>query len=144
MKKVINFTVLSFSLFIIEVIITFFVMLSIDLSRYGYDQFYLYKALNSTGMWNFWRVLFFGVPYILLFFLFFKFLNRFTLSRPILLSFINLFIYIFLSISSRIIWGKNIPLPPEGVMFWVTCVSIVLAPFIIRKITFCKNLMKYL
>jgi hypothetical protein len=136
MTKFVSFSVLYLSLFIIE-IISGFLMLLVDSSNYQGN-------FDAVILWNFWRILFYGLPFVLFFFLLFKYLRSSKIYAPLLFSFFNLIIYVLLSCLSEIIWGKNVPLPPTGIMFWTTCVSIFLSPIILYQIPYFKRPMQSL
>jgi hypothetical protein len=136
----INFVVLYVSLFIIETIGCFLVVLF----YFIFESLDFKGSFDSATLWNFWRVLFYGIPFIILYFLLFKYVGNIKLYKPLLFSLFNLVVYVGLSVLSRVIWGKNVPLPPEGIMFWITCVSIILSPLILGKIPYFKKLMESL
>ena len=140
MSKMISFIVLYVSLFIIEAIGCFLMVLF----YFIFDSLDFKGSFDSAILWNFWRVLFYGLPFIILYFLLFKYFGNIKLYRPLLFSFFNLFVYVTLSVLSRVIWGKNVPLPPEGIMFWITCVAIFLSPLILGQIPYFKKLMENL
>lgn len=131
MNRFINFSILYASLFVIEITGSF-LLLFLNLSNYKGN-------FDGATLWNFWRVLFYGLPFIILYFLLFKYVGNIKLYKPVLFSLFNLFVYVSLSILSRVIWGKNVPLPPEGIMFWVTCISIFLSPLILGQIPYFKS-----
>jgi hypothetical protein len=140
MSKMINFVVLYVSLFIIETIGCFLVVLF----YFIFESLDFKGSFDSATLWNFWRVLFYGIPFIILYFLLFKYVGNIKLYKPLLFSLFNLVVYVGLSVLSRVIWGKNVPLPPEGIMFWITCVSIILSPLILGQIPYFKKLMESL
>jgi hypothetical protein len=144
MNKVLSFSALYISLFIVEIIIFFISLVLVAVFQYGFDFFFIKGAWRDTGLWNFWRVLFYGLPFIILYFLLFKYVGNIKLYKPLLFSLFNLLIYILLSVLSRVIWGKNVPLPPEGIMFWITCISIILSPLILGQVPYFKKLMESL
>jgi len=144
MNKVINFSVLNVSLFLVEVIIIFTSLVLVSIFQYGFDLFYVKEAWGDAGLWSFWRVLFYGLPFIILYFLLFKYVGNIKLYKPLLFSLFNLVVYVALSIVTRVMWGKNVPLPPDGIMFWITCISIILSPLILVQITYFKKLMESL
>lgn len=144
MNKVMKFLILYFNLFVIEILIVFIVLVLIDFFQYGADLFYIKKAIFGVGLMNFWRLLFYGLPFIMLYFLLFKYFESIKLYKPLLFSLFNLLIYVSLSILSRVIWGKNVPLPPEGIMFWITCISIFISPIILGQIPYFRRLMESL
>lgn len=140
MNKVINFSILYASLFVIETISCFIIVLF----YFIFGTFDLKGSFDSAILWNFWRVLFYGIPFIILYFLLFKYVGNIKLYKPLLFSLFNLFVYVSLSVLSRVIWGKNVPLPPEGLMFWITIISIFLSPIILGQIPYFKRLMERL
>ena len=144
MNKVVSFLTLYISLFVVEILIVFTALVMVALFQYGFDLFFVKGALRDTGLWNFWRILFYGLPFIILYFLLFKYVENIKLYQPLLFSLFNLFVYVGLSILKRFIWGKNVPLPPEGIMFWITCISIILSPLILGQVPYFKKLMESL
>lgn len=134
MNKFINFSILYTSLFLVEMISSF-LLLFLDSSNCNGN-------FDGATLWSFWRILFYGLPFIILYFLVFKYFGNIKLYKPLLFSLFNLSVYIALSVLSRVIWGKNIPLPPEGIMFWITCISIFLSPLILNQIPYFKRLME--
>jgi len=140
MNKVISFLILYISLFITETIGCFLMVLFYYIS----DSLDFKGSFDSSTLWNFWRLLFYGFPFIILYFLFFKYVVNIKLHKALLFSLFNLSVYVLLSILSRVIWGKNVPLPPEGIMFWITCVSIILSPLILVQTPYFKKLMENL
>jgi hypothetical protein len=142
MNKVISFSALYIGLFVVEILIAFISLVLVALFQYGFDLFFIKGAWRDTGLWSFWRVLFYGLPFIILYFLLFKYVGNIKLYKPLLFSLFNLSVYVALSVLSRVIWGKNVPLPPEGIMFWVTCISIILSPLILAQVPYFKKLME--
>jgi hypothetical protein len=137
MHKITNFVVLYISLFIIEIVNSFLIVLL----YFIVDSLDFKGSFDSAILWNFWRVLFYGIPFIILYFLLFKYVGNIKLYKPLLFSFFNLLIYIGLSVLSRVIWGKNVPLSMDVMMFWVTCISIILSPLLLGQIPYFKKLM---
>lgn len=142
MNKVINFSILYIVIFLIEIIFIFIGLILFDSS--GIDFFNIRRAWLGSAQWSFWRVLFYGLPFIILYFLLFKYVGNIKLPKSSLFSLFNLTVYVTLSILSRVIWGKNVPLPPEGIMFWITCISIFLSPLILAQVPYFKRLMESL
>ena len=140
MNKGIFFLILYISLFAIEAVISFLVVLL----YYSFESFDVKGSIDSAILWNFWRVLFYGIPFMILYFLLFKYIGNIKLYKPLLFSLFNLFVYVALSVLSRVIWGKNVPLPPEGTMFWVTSVAIFFSPLILGQIPYFRKLMESL
>lgn len=136
MNKIISFSILYASLFFTETV-SCFLMLFLDSSNFKGN-------FDGAVLWNFWRVLFYGIPFIILYFLLFKYFGNIKLYKPLLFSLFNLLIYVSLSLLSRVIWGNNVPLPPEGIMFWITCIAVFLAPNILGQIPYFKKLMESL
>jgi hypothetical protein len=141
MNKTVSFLASHLSLFIMEVLISFVALILIDISQHGIDSFFINKAWNGSGLWNFWRALFFGLPYIILHILLFQYVVKIKLYKPLLISLFNLTVYVKLSVLSKVIWGENVPLPPEGIMFWVTCAAIFLSPLFL--VTSSKQLVRF-
>ncbi|MBC7412847.1 MAG: hypothetical protein H7331_10400 [Bacteroidia bacterium] len=139
MNKFVSFLTLYFVTFLIEIAFIFIGLILFDSSKI--DFFNIRRAWLGSAQWNFWRVLFYGLPFILLYFILFKYIGSIKLYKPLLFSLFNLSVYIALSVLSRVIWGKNVPLPPEGIMFWITCISIFLSPLILGQISYFKRLM---
>ena len=142
MNNFVSFLTLYFVMFLIEVAFIFIGLILLDSSEI--DFFNITRAWLGSAQWNFWRILFYGLPFILLYFLLFKYIGNIKLYKPLLFSLFNLFVYVALSVLSRVIWGKNVPLPPEGIMFWITCISIFLSPLNLGQIPYFKRLMESL
>lgn len=140
MSKIVNFMILYVSLFVMETIGCFFMVFF----YYIFDSIDIKGSFEVAILWNFWIVLFYGLPFIILYFLLFKFVRKTMLYKPLLFSLFNLSVYVALSVLSRVVWGKNVPLPPTGIMFWITCISIFLSPIIIAQISYFKRLMERL
>ena len=140
MNKIVNFLTLYIVIFLIEIILVGLILL--DSSKI--DFFNIRRAWLGSAQWNFWRVLFYGVPSIVFYFFLFKYVGNIKLYKPFLFSLFNLFVYVTLSVLSRVIWGETVPLPPEGIIFWITCISIVLSPIILGQIPYFKKLMESL
>lgn len=138
MNKVISFAILNTSLFVIETISCFLIVLF----YFSIETFDLKGSFDSTILWNLWRVLFYVLPFIILYFLLFKYVGNIKLYKPLLFSLFNLLVYVGLSVLSRVIWGKNVPLPPEGKIFCVTSVAIFLSPLFLGQIPYFKKLME--
>jgi len=136
MNKFKYFTILYLSLFLIEIIGSYLFLI--------FNSFDYKGCVNAVVLWNLWRLLFYGLPFILLYLLFFKYFKKINLYKPLLFSLFNLLIYVSLSNLSTIIWGNNVPLPPEGIMFWLTCLSIFLSPIILGRIPYFKKIMESL
>ena len=141
MNKVINFSILYVFLMLLETVISILFFLVYNLFQ-GYS--YFYNSINVPIGWSFWRVLFYGLPFLLLYFLLFRHFENIKLYKPLTFSLFNVLIYVLLSVLSRLIWGKNVPLPPEGIMFWVTCIAIFISPLILGQIPYFKKLMENL
>lgn len=144
MNKAVGFALLYISLIIVEILIVFMSLVLVVLFQHGFDLFFIKGAWRDTGLWNFWRVLFYGLPFVILYFILFKYFDNIKLYKPLLLSLFNLSVYFTLSVLSRVIWGKNVPLPPAGIMFWITCIAIFLSPLILGQILYFKKLMESL
>lgn len=135
MNKVISFFVVYVSLFLVEVTVSFILLLGSSIFNSTN-----YKAnFDGVVLWNFWRLLFYGLPLIIFFFLLFKYVSFLKIDyKPIVFSFFNLTVYILLSFLSQSIW-KNTPLPLEGLMFKITSIAIFLAPLILGLIPYFRT-----
>ncbi len=120
MKK---FLLINTILFIIELFITFSILVFYQSLDFG-------SSFDATCLYNFWRLMFFGIPYLITYSLINKWIVNINFFKPFVYSFFNLIIFLILVLLSKLIWGENVPLPPKGIMFWVTCVSIFLAPMV--------------
>lgn len=144
MNKLKFFIIVYFLLFVCEILISLLLLILVDTINFGFDNFYIKKAYYSTGVWNFWRVLFYGIPFIILFYFFSKYIFKLNFGyKPIVFSVFNVLIYILLSVFSKIIW-KNTPLPPEDLMFKITCVAIFVVPIFLGLIPFVNRRMEKL
>lgn len=114
-------------LFGIEVVVSFLLILIIE-------NFDIQKSIDAVVLWNLWRVLFYGLPFLMILFISFIYIFPKKKLIPIYLSIFNLISYIILSYSAKMIWGDNIPLPPKGIMFWTTSFAILSAPFFLYLI----------
>lgn len=135
-SRIMNFAILSIILIITEVGCSFCLLL-IDSTNYKGN-------FDAVMLWNFWRVIFFGWFYIILYFLLFRNIKSFGFNRPVILSIYNLIIYIVLSYLAERIWGRNVPLSTQALMFWVTSISVFISPIILGQIAYTKRLMKNL
>lgn len=142
MNKVVNFLTIYTVIFLIEIIFIFIGLILLDSTKI--DFFNIRRAWLGSAQWNFWRLLFYGIPFIILYFILFKYVGNIKLYKPFLFSLFNLFVYAALSVLSRVIIGKNVPLPPEGIMFWITCISIILSPILLGQIPYFKKLIESL
>lgn len=137
--RIINFLILYFSIFIIEIAICFLMVYFQSTTDTPFKG-----SFDVATLWGIWKLIFYGLPFIILYFLMFKYIGNINLYKPLLFSLFNLFVYVCLSVFTRVVWGKNVPLPPEGIMFWVTCIAIFLSPFILWKFSYFRKLMESL
>ncbi|MDR6198023.1 hypothetical protein [Siphonobacter sp. SORGH_AS_0500] len=140
MNKFINFMILYASLLLGETISSFLIVLV----YFSFEELDLKGSLDAAFLWNVWRLIFHGLPFTMLYFLIFKYIENINLEKPLLFSIFNLLVYISLSVLSRMIWGNNVPLSPTVMMFWITCVSIIICPIILGKIPYFKKIMENL
>jgi len=133
-SSILKFSIVYIVFFVIEVFISY-IFLLVE------ESFNISSTIDAVSLWNFWRLLFYGVPFLILYFFLFKYFKNLKIYKPLLFSIFNLLVYILLTFLSRIIFGKNIPLFPEGIMFWITCLSILLAPIVLGFIPYFRGLM---
>jgi hypothetical protein len=136
MNKIINFILLYISLFIIETISSYLILL-FDFN----DPLEFKGSFDVAILWNVWRVYFFGLPFIILYLFLFKYFRNIKLYKPLLFSLFNFSTFVSLCVLSKVIW-RNVPLPPEGSLFWFACISIFSSPLILAKLPFFKKLME--
>lgn len=144
MNKAVDFAILYVTLFVFEILIVFVSLVLIDLFQYGFDIFFIKGAWRASVLWNYWILLFYGIPLVILFFLLFEFVANIKLYKPLLFSLFNLLIYVSSSILTRVVVGSNVPLPPEGVMFWTTCIAIFLSPLILGQMPYFEKILNVL
>ena len=142
MNKAINFSILYASLLITESILMLVMFLVVDFIQYGIDIFYIKKQLHGVGWWNYLRTLFYAAPSVILYLMFFRYLLKIKLYGSLLFSIFNLATFVSLSILSRLIWGKNIPIDPEEMVFLITCLVIFVSPIILEQTRYFKRLME--
>lgn len=82
MNKIVNFLTLYIVIFLIEIILVGLILL--DSSKI--DFFNIRRAWLGSAQWNFWRVLFYGVPSIVFYFFLFKYVGNIKLYKPFLFS----------------------------------------------------------
>ncbi|WP_123886435.1 hypothetical protein [Chryseobacterium indoltheticum] len=133
-SSILKFSIVYIVFFVIEVFMSY-IFLLVE------ESFNISSTIDAVSLWNFWRLLFYGVPFLILYFFLFKYFKNLKIYKPLLFSIFNLLVYILLTFLSRIIFGKNIPLSPEGIMFWITCLSILLAPIVLGFIPYFRGLM---
>jgi hypothetical protein len=144
MNKVIGFSILFISLFVIEILIGFILLVLFDNSGHDIDLFVIKRAWRGSGLWNYWRILFYGLPFIALKIVLFDLVRVIVPHEAFSLSVFNLFSYFLFSYLSILFFGENVPLPPEGIMFWITCLSIFISPLLLYFVPFFKRTMKEL
>lgn len=136
------------SYFLLKLVLLFFSFILIEtlcsfilLSIHSFD---LYQNFSATILWNFWRLLFHGLPYFIALYLFTKHINMNHKKIVFAIQIFNLLTYFLFSFVTISIWGNNVPLAPEGVLFWVTCITTFLSPLIASKLGIFKVLNKYI
>lgn len=134
--QMLKLVVISLCFILVETLISF-----ILLSFYSFD---LYQNFSAAILWNFWRLLFHGLPYFIALYLFTKHINMNHKKIVIAIQIFNLLIYLLFSFASTSIWGNNVPLAPEGLLFWSTCISTFFSPLIAFKLGIFRVLNKYI
>jgi hypothetical protein len=123
---------LHFALFVTEVLVSIFILSLVESS-------FLIGAEGAL-LWNLWRLIFFGLPFLLMYALIFKYLAIIRINKVLIMGIFNLCIYILFSIVYNFIWEGNALLPPHGLMFRITSISVLISPFIIDFIPFFKRI----
>ncbi len=107
-------------------------------NRYGS---YLYNSINVPIGLNLWRLFFYSIPLIILFFILFKYFNRIEIYKPIVFSIFNTLIFAGLNLLYKL--HKGLPtLEFTESLFWITVVSIFIAPIILGQIPYFRRLME--
>lgn len=107
-------------------------------NRYGS---YLYNSINVPIGLNVWRLMFYSIPSIIVFFVFFKYVNRIEIYKPIVFSIFNLLLFTGLNLLYKL--HKGLPtLEFTESLFWITILSIFLSPLILGKIPYFKRFME--
>jgi hypothetical protein len=143
MNKIINFSILYAGLFFVEILIIFISLVLIDLPQYGIDLFFIKKAWYGTGLWSIWRACYYGIPFVIIFFLFFKYMNHLDISyKPFLFSIFNAVIFVILNFLYKYFDLPNLEFTNN--LFWITCVAIFVSPLIIGQIPYFRRLIERL
>jgi hypothetical protein len=120
------------ALLLLEMVVCFVCLLFVSPFKYQ-------ASIDSAILWTFWRVLFYGIPSLLVFWACYRSSSRWRPNRRLwLFSAVNVLCYVALSRASESVW-KNVPLPAEGVMFVVTCIALVFSPLLIGQIPFFRQ-----
>ncbi len=137
MSKISNFIILYSSLFIIETIGCFLMILI----YFVFDNLDFSGSIDAATMLSLWRISFYGLPFIIIYILLFKYFRNIKIYKPLLFSLFNFSTFVSLCVLSKVIW-RNVPLPPEGLAFWFACFSIFSSPLILAKVPYFKKLME--
>ena len=132
MKKLLHFSIYYLALLLVEMVVEFCCLL--------FDSFNFQGNIDGVILTTLWRVLFYGLPWVAIFWVFYyRYSSSLDINkRLLLLSVVNLLVYVGLSCVSEMIWGKNVPLPAEGIMFKVTCVAVIVSPLLVGQIPFFR------
>lgn len=141
MNKIISFSILYAGLFFVEILIIFISLVLIDLPQYGIDLFFIKRAWYGTGLWSIWRACYYGIPFVIIFFLVFKYMNHLDISyKPFLFSIFNVVIFAILNFLYKYFDLPNLEFTNN--LFWITCISIFVSPLILGQISYFKKLME--
>lgn len=106
----------------------------------GYGSYY-YNSINVPIGLNFWRLLFYSIPMFLIFLLVFKCFNRIDIYKPYIFSIFNVLVFSVLNLLYKL--HKGLPsLEFTESLFWITIISIFLAPVLLYQISYFKRLME--
>lgn len=96
---------------------------------------------SSVVLINFWRLLFYSIPLILIFWISFKYFNRVEIYKPVVFSIFNALIFAGLNLLYKL--HRGLPtLEFTESLFWVTVISIFLSPIILGQIPYFRRLME--
>jgi hypothetical protein len=139
MTKLLLFSIFYLALWLVEMMVGFGGLLFY--SFYTLNTLQFHANMDGELLWTYWRVLFYGVPSVAIFWACYRSSAGLSSNRRLLLfSAVNLFTYVGLSVISESIW-KNVPLPAEGILFAVTCVALVVSPLLVGQIPFFRRQM---
>jgi hypothetical protein len=131
MKNLLPFSLFYLGLLLMEMVVSFVCLL--------FDSFNHQANFDGVILWTLWRILFYGIPSIAVFWACYRSSARLSSSRRLLLfSAVNLLTYVGLSVLSESIW-KNVPLPTESILFRVTCAALVVSPLLVGHIPFFRR-----
>ncbi|WP_345232800.1 hypothetical protein, partial [Hymenobacter saemangeumensis] len=131
MKNLLPFPLFYLTLLLLEMVVSFGCLLFTSFDRRG--------IFDGIILWTLWRVLFYGIPSVIILWGCWRSSAGLSVNRRLLLfSVVNLLTYVGLSVVSERLW-KNVPLPAEGILFRVTCVALIVSPLIIGWIPFLRR-----
>jgi len=101
---------------------------------YEASESYFFNSLNVPLVFNLWRFIYYSIPLIILYFTFFRFVERKNkISAYLKYSIFNSLAYLALTLLFKL--HKGIPsLEFKDQLFWVMLISIFLSPFVLFKI----------
>jgi hypothetical protein len=130
-KNLLLFSLFYLTLVLLEMVVSIGGLLVLESEHRG--------IVDGVVLWTLWRVLFYGLPSLAVFWVCGRSSAGWRPPRRLLLfSAVNLLTYVGLSVLSERIW-QNVPLPAEGILFWVTCAALVLSPLLIGQIPFFRR-----
>ncbi len=104
---------------------------------------YLYNGVNVPIGLNLWRLMFYSIPLILIFWVSFKYFNRIEIYKPVVFSIFNVLVFAGLNLLYKL--HKGLPtLEFTESLFWITVISIFVAPIILGQIPYFRRLMESL
>lgn len=137
-----KFGILYVSLIALETLVAFVLLFVWGLLTNPSNNFdkQIYDA-SSVVLINLWRLMFYSIPLILIFWFSFKYFNRIEIYKPIVFSIFNVLVFAGLNLLYKL--HKGLPtLEFTESLFWVTILSIFLSPIILGQIPYFKRLME--
>lgn len=134
-----KFVILYVCFLLIETLMS--VILSLIYGLFNKYGSYVYNSVNVPIGLNLWRLLFYSIPLIIIFFVLFKYFNRIEIYKPIVFSIFNVLVFAGLNLLYKLHRGLPTLEFTESI-FWITCISIFLSPLILGQIPYFKRLME--
>lgn len=133
--------VIYMCIFLTEILISIIVSLGYNIFDGFYFQNYLFNSINVSIVWNLWRLMFYYIPLIIVFFILFKYFNCIKIYKPAVFSIFNVLAFVGLNFLYKL--HRGLPtLEFTESLFWITIVSIILSPIILGQIPYFRRLME--
>lgn len=117
------------------------VILSLIYGLFNKYSSYVFNSVNVPIGLNLWRLMFYSIPLILIFWFSFKYFNSIKIYKPVVFSIFNVLIFTMLNLLYKL--HKGLPtLEFTESLFWITVISIFLSPILLGQIPYLKRLMQ--